>query len=1513
MAKFVGTNGNDSKIGLSEPDLMFGLLGDDTLDGSGGRDTLDGGGGNDKLFGGSSNDSLLGGVGDDTLEGGTFHDTLMGGGGNDSLLGDDGFDSLDGGIGNDTMNGGAGIDFYVVDSVLDSANDSGTEGGDLVQATVSVDLATGPFAGIEHVTLLGKANIDATGNGVGNHLIGNGGANKLDGGVGVDTLEGGAGKDSLIGGAGNDTYTIDALDTIDEAGGGLNDRARGAFAIDLSKFTGIEHATLTGIAALAVTGDAGNNMLVGNGGANTLTGGLGADTLIGGAGNDVYNVEGADVIIEYAGGGTDQVNSAVDFSLAGLGVENLLLTGAGLLSGTGNELANKITGNAGISNLVGGAGNDTLLGNDGGDNLNGGTGDDSLVGGDGSDSYIVDDLGDKVTENGTKDSAADQLISSINHALGANIEQLFLVGADDIDGTGNSLANIIGGNTGSNILKGGIGNDTLDGGFEDTTSGDPGNDCLFGEAGDDFLRLAEYSDTLIGGEGKDTFGFQFADKNRDTLADFNASPGGDLLDFTSVLAGYTAGVSDPANFIQTVVVDGSTQINIDVDGPAGGIAYTLTAATLLGVSTDLAGLIANGAILLPGGAPAPTAPTIGTAAANNLTGDGVSNFIDGAAGNDTLGGGNGNDTLIGGAGIDKMDGGAGDDTFGVDNAKDIVIDAGGTFNDRIRTSISIDLSKYTGIEHATLTGKAALNLTGDGNANLLIGNDGNNILRGAAIDDAVDTLVGGAGADKYFVTGSDTDIVVEYAGGGVDEIIQLSGTYAMTAHVENLTMAAGSFAGNATGNNLANKITGNDGDNSLTGGGGNDLLAGGKGDDTLDGGIGADTMSGGADDDIYFVDDIGDKIVDTSGSDVVASTLSYTLASGLEALALLGGAALNGTGNAAANLIAGGTAANLLSGLAGDDSIGGGTDDDTLLGGDGNDTLNGQFNNDLLLGGGGKDRFVFDPALASADIIADLEVSHLGGDIIDLSALLVGATAGTLSGFVRVTVANGSTLIEVDKDGVGVGFDFEDAVTLTGIVTDGSGLMRGGFVEFGFDVGAAEIDIGTAGKDTFGTAFSGIGFGAAGNDSLSGGGGAETLDGGAGADTLRGFEGDDTYVVDSLLDVIIETGFADDNDMVRSSISIDLADDLRYGGIEHATLIGKTALKLTGDENNNLLIGNGGANIIDGKAGTDTLIGAGGNDIFNVSGGSDTVIEYAGGGIDLVNSLGNFTLGDQVENLTLIGFLNYKGTGNDLGNKITGNLSDNALSGLGGNDTLIGGEGNDNLDGGVGADILIGGNGHDSYVVDNAGDKIVEAAGAAGGGDAVFSFVDYTLGANVENLFQSGTDDIDGTGSAVGNILSGNDGNNILSGLGGNDSMRGGKGDDLLLGGDGIDRLNFSAGRDTLIGGAGADRFGGSAEGVNPADPADIIADFETGLGGDVVDLSGLFDEITSPDVLADPSAFISVSTFNGNTTISVDQDGTGGGGAFFAVCVLQGVSTDLNGLLSQGNLIPATSTLIEL
>lgn len=156
------------------------------------------------------------------------------------------------------------------------------------------------------------------------------------------------------------------------------------------------------------------------------------------------------------------------------------------------------------------------------------------------------------------------------------------------------------------------------------------------------------------------------------------------------------------------------------------------------------------------------------------------------------------------------------------------------------------------------------------------------------------------------------------------------------------------------------------------------------------------------------------------------------------------------------------------------------------------------------------------------------------------------------------------------------------------------------------------------------------------------------------------------------------------------------------------------------------------------------------------------------------------------------------------------------INGLGGNDTLtgnassdtiLGGAGADVVDGAGGADSMLGGNGNDTFYVDNVGDQVVENVGE--GTDLVNASVTFTLGANVENLTQTGTADIAATGNELNNIINGNSGANTLSGGLGKDLLVGADGNDLLFGGDGLDTLQGGNGADLLTGGAGADDLTG--------------------------------------------------------------------------------------------------------
>lgn len=174
-------------------------------------------------------------------------------------------------------------------------------------------------------------------------------------------------------------------------------------------------------------------------------------------------------------------------------------------------------------------------------------------------------------------------------------------------------------------------------------------------------------------------------------------------------------------------------------------------------------------------------------------------------------------------------------------------------------------------------------------------------------------------------------------------------------------------------------LTGTAGADQIRGLDGADVLKGLGGNDTLDGGIGADTMYGGAGDDIYIVDNVGDKVNELAneGIDLVKASVSFTLGAYVENLLLTGTAAINGTGNSLANTLTGNSGNNILKGFAGNDILDGGAGADQLVGGTGMDTMTG---------GAGNDRFVFDDGDFSSKTStgADVIVDFTAGDKIDL-------------------------------------------------------------------------------------------------------------------------------------------------------------------------------------------------------------------------------------------------------------------------------------------------------------------------------------------------------------------------------------------------------------------------------------------------------------------------------------------------------------------------------------------------
>lgn len=417
-----------------------------------------------------------------------------------------------------------------------------------------------PFRASDHdpavvgLNLKGALNLIVGSDGNDN-LPGTAADDEIRGLAGNDTIRGGDGGDLLIGGAGNDLIAADLVGSFADLGG---------VEEESELFGGGGDDTLIGgDRDDYIVGGEDNDLLRGNAGNDTLDGGAGDDRNVGNAGDDLYLIRDAgDHITEFKDEGTDTVIASVDYTLDAQ-VEVLTLTGSAL-AGTGNGRANLITGTvannvlSGLDNndtLVGGDGADTLLGGNGVDSLSGGDGDDNLdggyagdrmAGGDGDDIYVVDTAADVTIE--AAGEGVDTVISSISRGLGANLENLTLTGTAAINGTGNSLANVMIGDAGDNSLAAGGDADTLDGGA--------GNDTLFGSVGDDLLT---------GGTGADVFRFTGKNSNIDTVTDFTS--GEDRIDLS--VYGLTFAQLD----ISTS--GGNLLIDLNADIPGAGVIVLL--------------------------------------------------------------------------------------------------------------------------------------------------------------------------------------------------------------------------------------------------------------------------------------------------------------------------------------------------------------------------------------------------------------------------------------------------------------------------------------------------------------------------------------------------------------------------------------------------------------------------------------------------------------------------------------------------------------------------------------------------------------------------------------------------------------------------------------------------------------------------------------------------------------------------------------------------------------------------
>jgi len=739
-------------------------------------------------------DAIVTGDGDDVISTWASADTIRVGRGTDVVDGGTGLDGLAKEFGEDA--GAIAFDLMA---------NSFSGPGSFTNIDYFLDLRTG--AG-DDVVVTGLANDSA---GRGDDLIyTRGGDDVVTLMEGADTVDLGAGSDRLV----LDyrtapTFTGNTVMTLTAEGGGSYS---GTFASSYTdgpaaSFAGVEHFTIltmisggngSNLVDTVVTGagndiistfasndiiaaGAGNDLIDGGVGADQIDGGAGDDEMIGGAGHDIFFVDSsADKVIEADGGGTDTVNASASFSLAGQFAEHLTLTGSGHIDGTGNGLANTILGNAGNNVLDGGAGSDVL---------NGGLG---------NDTYVIDVAADQIVE--AADGGTDTVRTAMSWTLAANLENLTLTGGAALDGTGNAADNTLTGNAGANLLRGLGGHDRLDGGA--------GQDVLEGGVGNDSYVVDNVKDKVVelAGEGTDrvesSVSFSLAGQYIEILdltgsANINATGNG----FDNELIGNSG-----ANVLNGAAgadrMEGGAGNDRYVVDNAGDKAFELSAnggtdRVDSSVTYSLAGQYIE-TLTLTGNA---TIHGTGNGLANTLIGNDAGNILNG------------------GAGADRMEGRDGNDRYIVDDAGDSILELAGDGTDSVDASVSYSLAGQY-VETLRLTGSAAINGTGNGQANSLYGNGAVNVLSAGAGDDKLyggagkDTLTGGAGLDRFIFDAalgtSNVDKITDFT--AADDALYLdrsifsaigSGALAASAFV------AGTAAGDANDRILYDSATGN--------------------------------------------------------------------------------------------------------------------------------------------------------------------------------------------------------------------------------------------------------------------------------------------------------------------------------------------------------------------------------------------------------------------------------------------------------------------------------------------------------------------------------------------------------------------------------------------------------------------------------------------------------------------------------------------------------------------------------
>ena len=451
-----------------------------------------------------------------------------------------------------------------------------------------------------------------------------------------------------------------------------------------------------------------------------------------------------------------------------------------------------------------------------------------------------------------------------------------------------------------------------------------------------------------------------------------------LLDQTALTAIIQPNSPTPLSKSETASVDGNEAANNGLFDP------TITPGTGAGSAENTVNYL------------------YGADGSDDLTGDNDTDVLNGGAGNDTLLGGAGNDILIYDPDDQKIDGGGGTDVLRTDEAAFGLLNNVGVTTDAATGFPVVEVVPFKqnikNIEVLLITDDAESSPTKGGLLNLTA----KDVLDMTDPNDHTLTVLGnpgdvvnlGIGASAWNDNGRALDAngfhTFTQTFDGINLILKVEhdvvvDTQAIAVTVQNVVgVTVNGTAGNdlidATHTVAGQPLPTNEED-VIIGDKGRDTISGLGGNDTLNGGANADTMIGGTGNDTYVVDNSGDVVTENSGEgiDTVQSSVTYTLGLNMENLTLTGTSRIDGTGNAANNVITGNGANNVLAGLGGADVINGGG---------GNDTIKGGSDADTLTGGPGNDTFVLaavaDSIPAAPDIITDF---FHGQDKFDFSAI----------------------------------------------------------------------------------------------------------------------------------------------------------------------------------------------------------------------------------------------------------------------------------------------------------------------------------------------------------------------------------------------------------------------------------------------------------------------------------------------------------------------------------------------